>query len=62
VYSCGTETLLHFNIKIVFASVGLVAFGIVLHTLTAKFSLMRSSSAVAEAAPLPTLVPFAAYG
>jgi hypothetical protein len=56
VYSCGTETLLHFNIKIVFASVGLVAFGVVLRTLMAKFSLMRSSSAVAAAAPLPTLV------
>jgi hypothetical protein len=48
--------------KIVFGSVGLVAFGVVLHTLMAKFSLMRSSSAVAEAAPLRTLVPFAAYG
>jgi hypothetical protein len=43
--------------------VGLVAFGVVLHKLMAKFSLMRSSSAVAAAAaPLPTLVPFAAYG
>jgi hypothetical protein len=58
VHSCGTETLLHFNIKIAFASVGLVAFGVVLRTLMAKFSLMRS----AAAAPLSTLVPFAAYG